>query len=663
MAKKYGKTKKLSRLVTIRIVIIASVVLLIGFTAAFMLTGTKMRNADLRRLEATSREADVMMDNWVNTNRIIMDTCKEILDGVSSRVERENYLKSIKDKYEAMPYGFYIGYPDKQITYPGIDTTTLPADFDVCSTTWYKQAQESEAVNCSAAYVDTVTGTMCVTLSVRLSDGSVLGADLYLSEATEKLKSLSVSKDSIVCLVESSGSIMASIDDSIISTNLSEKSEKLCSDIVNKDIKDEYSIDGKDYLSAIKSVPNTDWTVVILSPESEILADCYSILFTFIVVIIATIVVLTVTLTLILKKILNPVSLVNTQMNRVAAGDLTSKINLKTNSKNEISSMIEAVNFSIGNISIMISQIKKVINTIMDNAKENASSSEILYTQIGQVANNASQVMETMEQVVESASSVSQMASTVTESVDTIVDKGNTAKNNLSKSMDATNHGLTQVKEITTEIMGVKGSIAELANTVKQAEELTEKIDTIIQVIQGISSQTNLLALNASIEAARAGEHGKGFAVVAEEIKKLAEESSISASDIAKLISEIKNIVTTTVHQTNENVSKIDRSATYINETKTSYQAIYDSMINVNEEINAILDSISEVGDNAQTLAAISEEQTAGAESISEAIASVKESTDTSFGNVESMNANMQNLTQITEELNELSNTFRINED
>lgn len=663
MAKKYGKTKKLSRLVTIRIVIIASVVLLIGFTAAFILMGTKMRNADLRRLEATSREADVMMDNWVNTNRIIMDTCKEILDGVSSRVERENYLKSIKDKYEAMPYGFYIGYPDKQITYPGMDTNTLPADFDVCSTTWYKQAQEREGVNCSTAYVDTFTGTMCVTLSVRLSDGSVLGADLYLSEATEKLKSLSVSKDSIVCLVESSGSIMASIDDSLINTNLSEKSDKLCSDIVNKDIKAEYSIDGKNYLSAIKSVPNTDWTVVILSPESEILADCYAILFTFIVVIIATLVVLIVALTFILKKVLNPVSLVNTQMNRVAAGDLTSKINLKTTSNNEVSSMIEAVNFSIGNISIMISQIKKVINTIMDNAKENASSSEILYTQIGQVANNASQVMETMEQVVESASSVSQMASTVTESVDTIVDKGNTAKNNLSKSMDATNHGLTQVKEITTEIMGVKGSIAELANTVKQAEELTEKIDTIIQVIQGISSQTNLLALNASIEAARAGEHGKGFAVVAEEIKKLAEESSISASDIAKLISEIKNIVTTTVHQTNENVSKIDRSAAYINETKSSYQAIYDSMRNVNEEINAILDSISEVGDNAQTLAAISEEQTAGAENISEAISNVKESTDTSFANVESMNANMQNLTQITEELNELSNTFRINED
>ena len=66
-------------------------------------------------------------------------------------------------------------------------------------------------------------------------------------------------------------------------------------------------------------------------------------------------------------------------------------------------------------------------------------------------------------------------------------------------------------------------------------------IGQIVDVITGIASQTNLLALNAAIEAARAGDQGRGFAVVAEEVRKLAEQSSMSASQISTLISNIQH--------------------------------------------------------------------------------------------------------------------------
>jgi methyl-accepting chemotaxis protein len=72
-----------------------------------------------------------------------------------------------------------------------------------------------------------------------------------------------------------------------------------------------------------------------------------------------------------------------------------------------------------------------------------------------------------------------------------------------------------------------------------------DRIDAIAKNISGISGQTNLLALNATIEAARAGEAGRGFSVVASEVKSLAERSSGSTSEIAKLVTETQQKIET----------------------------------------------------------------------------------------------------------------------
>ncbi|MCD8503033.1 MAG: methyl-accepting chemotaxis protein [Bacillaceae bacterium] len=96
------------------------------------------------------------------------------------------------------------------------------------------------------------------------------------------------------------------------------------------------------------------------------------------------------------------------------------------------------------------------------------------------------------------------------------------------------------------------------AKSVTTLEEHSKEISNIITIITNIADQTNLLALNAAIEAARAGEEGKGFAVVANEVRKLAEQSSQSASKITTFIHDIQSETANIVKLMNDNVDAVE---------------------------------------------------------------------------------------------------------
>jgi methyl-accepting chemotaxis protein len=141
------------------------------------------------------------------------------------------------------------------------------------------------------------------------------------------------------------------------------------------------------------------------------------------------------------------------------------------------------------------------------------------------------------------------------------------------------------------------------AGALQELDATADEITTIVGVIRDIADQTNLLALNAAIEAARAGEQGRGFAVVADEVRKLAERTAQSTSQIAGMISKVQASSRHAVAQMQESVDQVSKGVELAREAEQSIGLIQQNSSKVAEAVNEISLAIREQGVAAREIA------------------------------------------------------------
>ena len=185
----------------------------------------------------------------------------------------------------------------------------------------------------------------------------------------------------------------------------------------------------------------------------------------------------------------------------------------------------------------------------------------------------------------------------------------------MAVTAEALNAGKKNIEQLVSQVSVTEQTNSQVAAELTSLKEYMDKMYSIIEIINNITSETSLLSLNASIEAARAGEAGRGFAVVASEISGLAtqtQEATVSIEELIRNVSEELEKVVTIIESM---ISQVEHQNVTVNETAGSFRTIEDNSDRVQSQSDALSGIVKElesanagIMDSIQTISAISEE-------------------------------------------------------
>lgn len=178
----------------------------------------------------------------------------------------------------------------------------------------------------------------------------------------------------------------------------------------------------------------------------------------------------------------------------------------------------------------------------------------------------------------DSIDNISSAMGNIRDNTHNIIEVSQNITNDMNDSITAVNQSSKRIEVINNRVQNFKGKIG--------------KIEEIVDLVKKVANQSNLLALNASIEAARAGEAGKGFAVVADQVRLLSSNTSESAEDIVKYVTELKENIDELALAMDETTVSLAEGNSKVEKSIVSMQQMNNQMISIREGVDSVFNDI-----------------------------------------------------------------------
>ncbi len=318
-------------------------------------------------------------------------------------------------------------------------------------------------------------------------------------------------------------------------------------------------------------------------------------------------IILSVTIT---RSIVVPIRGNTRAVKAMAKGNLAFEV--PTDRKDEFGDEMKAAKEMVEKWREIVGSLKSAAASISSAGVQLSASAEQMSKGSGEQANRSSQV---------AAASV-EMSQTVVD----IARNTNNIANSAANTVKIAKEGEEIVNQATKEVEEIARTVGDSAESIRTLGERSNQIGEIVNVIDDIADQTNLLALNAAIEAARAGEQGRGFAVVADEVRKLAERTANSTSEIGGMINAIQGDVERAVMTMNTVAKKVETGVDLSGKAGQSLRVIVtsvDDLLGMVQQIASATDEMSatseEINRDIEQIAAVSRETSASSEQTAQA--------------------------------------------
>jgi len=329
------------------------------------------------------------------------------------------------------------------------------------------------------------------------------------------------------------------------------------------------------------------------------------------------------------RKINNEIKIVQNSIVNVAnTKDFTKRP--KVDGSYEIAQILESFDSVLTNLDKTISEAKIA-------SHENSSVAFELSTVAKAIGNRVGDTNMIVEATVGKIHNIQKIADTTSDSVAGTASAIGSASDKLSSAS-------SQIISMANQIRMASDTEADLSARFNTLSENTVQVKQVLEVIGDIADQTNLLALNAAIEAARAGEHGRGFAVVADEVRKLAERTQ-------KSLTEINSVIQMVVQSIDEASVEMQKSSKNIIEVSTLSEGVQDVILMAVNSMQTAERTINDVTADAMRIK--TEAQVAAEDS-----EKIKEISSTNARSVEEISTSSEHLSRLAENLADKLNQF-----